>query len=75
MEELDKLIKILEILEKQKEKEIEKNLEELKELFKNVRYINIYATISSNTYTRNDNSNITNYDTYYNSMYDPRSKR
>ena len=34
MEELDKLIKILEILEKQKEKEIEKNLEELKGLIK-----------------------------------------
>lgn len=34
MEELDKLIKILEILEKQQEKEIEKNLEELRGLLK-----------------------------------------
>jgi hypothetical protein len=34
MEELDKIIKILEILQKQKEKEIEKNLEELRGLLK-----------------------------------------
>jgi hypothetical protein len=34
MEELDKIIKILEILQKQQEKEIEKNLEELRGLLK-----------------------------------------